>query len=90
MDYYLIFGMVAVALIALLGFIYVIRQNAQKEVEIFTDLKICITKLSDEIKAMRETDTTRDKRIEKHGEKIDKLDNRVGKLETKMDMYHND
>ena len=90
MDYYLIFGMVAVALIALLGFIYVIRQNAQKEVEIFTELKICITKLTDEIKAMRETDATRDRRIDKHGDQIDKLDNRVGKLETKMDLYHKD
>lgn len=88
MDYYLIFGMVAVALIAILGFIYAVKDRTKKEVEIFTELKICITQLADEIKAMRDSDARRDKRIDIHGDKIDRLDNRVGTLETKMDMYH--
>lgn len=88
MDYYLIFGMVAVALIAMISFVYAVKDKTKKEVEIFTDLKICITQLTDEIKAMRENDAKRDKRIDIHGDKIDKLDNRVGTLETKMDLYH--
>ncbi len=37
---------------------------------------------------MKELNETQNKRLEHHSEHIDKLDNRINKLEIKMDMYH--
>jgi prefoldin subunit 5 len=47
-----------------------------------------IQKLNDNIESLWDDHDTLDKRIDKHGQQIDGLDNRVGKLETKMDIYH--
>lgn len=88
MDYYLIFGMVVASLISVLSFIWAIKSNSQKEQEIFTELKICITELKDEIRAMRDNDTTRDKRLDKHDERLDSIEGRVSTVETKMNFYH--
>lgn len=47
-----------------------------------------IHELTSSIAAMQESNKSRDRRIEKHGEEIDNLHHRVDKLETKVDMYH--
>lgn len=52
------------------------------------DLRIVIQKLNDNIDAMKNESARIEKRVTEHGKEIDKLDNRVGTLETKMDMYH--
>ena len=77
-------GQVISALITLGGFIAVIMKFIQP----INDLRIVIQKLNDRLDAKNEQDETRDKRIEAHGQHIDKLDTRVGTLETKMNIYH--
>ena len=38
--------------------------------------------------ALKNDNANQNKRIEKHGEEIDQLDKRVGKLENKVEIYH--
>lgn len=87
MDYYLIFGMVVVAMIAIFAFIHSIKQETIKEQNIFLDLKICITQLTDEIKNMNDTNRSHERRIEKHGLQIDALGDRVAEVEHKQFMF---
>ena len=77
-------GYLVSAIITLGGFIAVIMKFIQP----INDLRIVIQKLNDNIDALKNDNKSHDERITKHGEEIDKLDNRVGKLETKMDLYH--
>lgn len=79
-------GYLVTAIITLGGFIAVIMKFTQP----INDLRIVIQKLNDRIDAMKEGDDKRDQRIETHGKQIDELDNRVGTLETKVRIYHND
>ena len=79
-------GYLVIAIITLGSFIAVIMKFTQP----INDLRIVIQKLNDRIDAMKEGDDKRDQRIEKHGKQIDELDNRVGTLETKVRIYHND
>lgn len=72
------------AVITLGGFIAVIMKFVQP----INDLRVVIQKLNDQLDAQRKEDERRDKEIEAHGKKISDLDNRVGKIETKMDLYH--
>lgn len=84
MDEMQFLGFVVSAIITLGGFVAVIMKFVQP----INDLRIVIQKLNDRLDAKNEQDETRDKRIEAHGQHLDKLDNRVGKLETKMSIYH--
>ena len=77
-------GYAIMAIITLGGFISVIQKFTQP----INELKIVIQKLNDNIDALKNDNKSHEERITKHGEEIDKLDGRVGKLETKMDMYH--
>ena len=52
------------------------------------ELRLVMQKLSDVIDAMKEDNVSQTRRLDRHGEQIDKLDNRIGKLEVKMDIYH--
>lgn len=70
--------------ITLGSFIAVIMKFTQP----IQDLRVVIQKLNDNIDALKKESTSIEKRVSTHGEEIDKLDNRVGTLETKMDMYH--
>lgn len=86
MDEMQFLGLVVTALITLGGFIAIIMKFVQP----INDLRIVIQKLNDRLDAKNEQDETRDKRIESHGSRLDTLDGRVGKLETKMQIYHKD
>ena len=81
MDYYLIFGMVVVALIAIYGIYKSIQKDAEARQKPLNDLNINIIKLSESIDAMHQRDVIRDKRLEKHGQEIDELDDRVHEAE---------
>lgn len=59
-----------------------------KFIQPINDLRVVIQKLNDNIESLWDDHETLDKRIDKHGQQIDVLDNRVNKLETKMDIYH--
>lgn len=87
MDYYLIFGMVAVAMIAILGFIYSIKKSAYDENKPIQDLNITITKLNENFEHMLENDAIRDKRIGKHGEEIDENKDKIVNLEKVVDRH---
>ena len=72
------------AAITLVGFIAVIIKFTQP----INDLRVVIQKLNDKIDTLTSDNKSHEERITQHGKEIDKLDNRVGTLETKMDMYH--
>ena len=84
MDEMQIIGIAVSAIITLGAFIAVIMKFVQP----INDLRVVIQKLNDNIDTMKSDNEKQDKRITKHGEEIDKLDHRVGTLETKMDLYH--
>ena len=79
-------GLLVAAVVTLGGFITVIVKFTQP----INDLRVVIQKLNDTIDTLRNDNTQQTKRIDKHGEQIDKLDHRVGTLETKMDFYHHE
>lgn len=85
MDEMQIIGWIVSAVITLGAFVAVIMKFTQP----INDLRVVIQKLNDKIDALTDNNKSHEERITKHGEEIDRLDNRVGKLETKMDMYHN-
>jgi outer membrane murein-binding lipoprotein Lpp len=80
----LIIGYAVLAVITLGSFVALVLKFTQP----INELRVVIQKLNDNIDTLKNDTITHDKRIEKHGQEIDKLDHRVGKLETKMDMYH--
>ena len=80
----IIIGYAILALITLGSFVALVLKFVQP----INELRIVIQKLNDNIDTLKIDNANHDKRIEKHGLEIDKLDHRVGKLETKMDMYH--
>ena len=79
-------GLLVAAVVTLGGFIAVIVKFTQP----INDLRVVIQKLNDNIDTLRNDNTQQTKRIDKHGEQIDKLDHRVGTLETRMDFYHHE
>lgn len=80
----LIIGYAVLALITLGSFVALVLKFTQP----INELRIVIQKLNDNIDSLKLENENHDKRIEIHGKEIDKLDTRVGKLETKMEMYH--
>lgn len=84
MDEFAILGYVVSAIITLGGFIAVIMKFVQP----INDLRVVIQKLNDNIDSLKNDNATQNKRIEKHGEQIDDLNNRVGKIETKIELHH--
>ena len=70
-----------ISVITLGSFIAVIIKFVQP----INDLRIVIQKLNDTIDNLQRDNDTQNKRIDKHGKQIDDLNNRVGKIETKME-----
>lgn len=87
MDYYLIFGMVVVSLIAVMGFIASIKNEGKKEQSLFEQLNIAITQLNDEIRRMNDITAANERRIEKHGRQIDDLDSQVCDIEKQVSIH---
>lgn len=77
-------GFLVCSLVTLGGFIAVIMKFIQP----INDLRVVIQKLNDNIDALKNDNTQQSKRIEKHGERIDGLEHRVDKMETKIELYH--
>lgn len=79
-----ILGYAITAIITLGAFISVVQKFTQP----INELKIVIQELRDCISSLKNDNATQNRRIEKHGEEIDRLKDRVGTIETKIDMYH--
>ena len=77
-------GYLITGIIALGGFVAVIMKFVQP----INDLRVVIQKLNDTIDTLKNDHSVQSKRLDRHGEEIDKLDHRLGKVETKMEMYH--
>ena len=77
-------GYLISAIITLGGFVAVIMKFIQP----INDLRVVIQKLNDTIDALKNDNLVQNKRIDKHGEQIDDLTHRVGKIETKIDIHH--
>lgn len=77
-------GYAVTAIITLGGFIAIIMKFTQP----INDLRIVIQKLNDNIDALKRDNEVQSNRITKHGEEITTLKDKVGKLEFKMDLYH--
>lgn len=84
MDELQFMGYLVSAVITLGAFIAVVIKFTQP----INDLRVVIQKLNDNIDALQNDNTRQSKKIEKHGEQIDELDHRVGKIETKIEFYH--
>ena len=81
MDSYEVLGIIVSSVITLGSFIAVIIKFVQP----INDLRIVIQKLNDTIDNLQRDNDTQNKRSDKHGKQIDDLNNRVGKIETKME-----
>lgn len=82
MDEIQFLGYLIMALITLGSFIAVIMKFVQP----INELRVVIQKLDDTIDSLKKDNAAQSKRIDRHGERIDQLDNRVGKIETKIEM----
>lgn len=86
MDELQFLGYLVSAIITLGAFVAVIIKFVQP----INDLRVVIQKLNDNIDSLKKDNTQQNKRIDKHGEQIDQLDRRVGKIETKIEIRRND
>ena len=79
-----VLGYAVTAIITLGGFVAVIQKFTQP----INELRVVMQKLNDNIDSLKSDNATQSKRLDRHGEKIDHLEKKVGTIETKMDMYH--
>lgn len=79
-----IIGYVVMAIVTLGGFAVVLSKMTQP----INDLRVVIQELKDCINSLKTDNITQNKRLDKHGEEIDKLNNRVEKIETQINIYH--
>ena len=77
-------GYLLLGIITLGAFVAVIMKFVQP----INDLRVVIQKLNDTIDTLKNDNASQSRRLDRHGEQIDKLDHRLGKVETRMDMYH--
>lgn len=77
-------GLLVGGIIVLGSFIAVILKFTQP----INELRVVIQKLLDKLETLSSDNADHGKRLDDHDDKFNKLDGRVGKLETKMDMYH--
>ena len=84
MDEMSFLGYLITSIITLGGFIAIITKFTQP----LNEVRLAIQKLIDRLDNMKEADDKRDKKIAENTEHIEKLDNRVGVVETKMKLYH--
>lgn len=85
MDTNTFLGYAISAVVTLGAFIAVIMKFVQP----INDLRIVIQKLNDNIDVVKRDNADQSKRIDDHDKTLNDHDRRIGKIETKMDMYHN-
>ena len=95
MDNAQIVGYLVVGVITLGSFFGVVSKFTKpiKDIEdkftkSINDLTLVMQELKIAINSLKESNNLVNKRLEKHGDEIDRLDKRVQELETKMSMYH--
>ena len=86
MDNNTIIGYAVTVIITLGSFIAVIMKFTQP----INDLRVVIQKLNDNIDVMKRDNEKQGEKLDAHDEKINELDGRVGKLEVKVNLYHDD
>lgn len=84
MDNIQFIGYLVSAIITLGGFVAIIMKFIQP----INELRITIQKLNDTIDLIQKDNDTQNERINKHGQQIDNLNDRVGKIEVKIDNHH--
>ena len=84
MDEIQFLGYLIMGIITLGGFVAVVIKFVQP----INDLRVVIQKLNDNIDALNKNNDQQNKKIDKHEEQIEDLDNRVGRIETKVKIYH--
>jgi hypothetical protein len=77
-------GYLVIAIITLGGFLTVIQKFTQP----INDLKVVIQELRDCISSLKTDNANQNKRLDDQGKEIDLLKDRMGKCETKIEMYH--
>jgi len=77
-------GYLVCSLVTLGGFIAVIMKFVQP----INDLRVVIQKLNDNIDALKNDNTQQSRRLDKHEGRIEGLEHKVDKMETKIEMYH--
>lgn len=84
MDEMQLIGYAVTAVITLGGFVTLLQKFTQP----INELRVVMQKLNDNIDTLKSDNASQSRRLDRHGEKIDTLEKKVGNMETKMDMYH--
>lgn len=84
MDNLQFIGYLISAVITLGGFVAIIMKFVQP----INDLRVVIQRLNDTIDSIQKDNETQNQRINKHGEQIDNLSERIGKIEGKITSNH--
>lgn len=84
MDNVQFLGLLVIGLTSLGGLVAIIMKIIQP----VNDLRVVIQKLNDRLDSLMNDNVDHNRKIEKHDEQIHNLDHRVGKIETKIEMYH--
>jgi hypothetical protein len=79
-------GLIVMAIVTLGGFVALVLKFVQP----INELRVVIQKLIDTLDSLTKDNTEHEKRLNDHDDHLSKLDGRVGKLETKMNIYHHD
>ena len=77
-------GYVVMAVVTLGGFLGVVAKITQP----INDLRVVVQELKDCITTLKTDNSTQNRRLDEHGKDIDELKISVGKLKTRMDIYH--
>lgn len=84
MDSMQFIGYVVTSIITLAAFVGIIMKFVQP----INDLRVVIQKLNDNLDSLKTDTSEHSRKIEKHDEQISNLDHRVGTIETKIEIYH--
>ena len=79
-------GLIVLAVVALSGFVTIVIKFTQP----INELRLAIQKLIDKLDSLSGDNEEHEKHLKEHDAHFNKLDGRVGKLETKMKIYHRD
>lgn len=79
-----ILGYIVLAVITLGSFVTVVFKFTQP----VNDLRVVIQELRDCINSINKEKDRQNERLNAHAKQLDDITGRVGRLETKMDMYH--
>ena len=84
MDETQFLGYLVTAVITLGAFVVVIQRLTQP----INDLRVVIQELRDCVNSLKNDNAAQNRHIEEHTKAIGNLEDRVTKVETKVDMYH--